>query len=1187
MRPAGGSLTITGLSEAPEIDPIIIKRDLQLGMRMRLVCVVSKGDFPILIQWLKDGSPIPEDQDVAEKILDEYSSTLSFSSLAVKHNGNYTCQASNAAASRNYSVEIIVNVPPTWRVEPQDMEVIAGQHAMLACAAEGSPAPHIHWMKDTGSLPPQYQELNNTRMNYKILHNGSLLIHSVQPDDRGYYLCQASSGIGSGLSKVAYLSVHVPAKFSTHFTNITVPKGSTAFLNCTVAADKPISITWYQNNRELKPKQNPKINIKEDNTSKGITSTLIFKHVRREDTSSFICVASNKYGKDQLEMKLIVQETPEPPANVHVNNFSSRSVSLSWEEPYNGNSIIGAYIVQYKNTTAVPWHQNVVQVVVGGDQLNVTIKDLRPAHGYQFQIRAENSVGVSNASETVTVTTMEEIPEAPPRDIKVKVKDSRTLLVMWRPPDKNLQNGDILGYYIGYKISNSSDPFHYKTFEVIPGMELQNTLNELEKFTEYCILIQAYNRAGAGPHSKEVTATTEEDVPGAPPTDVRCTALSPQRILVLWSSPPESAINGMLKGYKVLYRSLADWDDFSHPMEQVTRHNKLELSNLGQFCNYSIEVCAFTNKGDGVKSQPIFCRTLEDVPSEPADIKALIMDSRTVLVSWRPPQYPNGRIQKYKVYVRSLDGISLDKDNFEIPAEQTFYTISHLELHHRYEFWVSAFTAVGEGAGSRHIVQAPASHVPARIASFTQQVIAVLHEDLHLSCHSVGEPAPLRLWRKNEKPVQGSSVKINDEWQLYISPVTALHAGNYTCSVENIFGKDEITYYVTVQGNRNKGIPPTPGDLQVTSASISSILLQWNISLAVNNVIQGFYLHLKREFGEWEKIVLTADDMSYLLSNLQCGTRYYLYLQTFNQLGQSSPTPTIVTRTQGSAPVAPSSADLIKVNSTSISLNLSSWSDGGCPITSLVVEYKQKKAIAWTLVSNNIKVGKPEFLVLDLDPETWYTLRITAHNSAGSTAKEYNFVTLTYGGATISPDAAERSISGGKMFYSDLGIIGPTASAVIVLLAAATGLLLYLRRNQEMLSSKPFGDKPFEDLMSGADKKTVAPIYDSDDGLVALSPTPQESVYLPTPVRVSPAHRKGISPYATFRVPLEVSMKNAENIESCVSSGPGRYPGNIKISEMPDSCTESTYSKIQGNSQHSNEGTEWIPLHNLYQAHRY
>lgn len=49
-------------------------------------------------------------------------------------------------------------------------------------------------------------------------------------------------------------------------------------------------------------------------------------------------------------------------------------------------------------------------------------------------------------------------------------------------------------------------------------------------------------------------------VPGAPPIDVQCTAISSQNILVLWSSPPLSEINGILKGYKVLYRGLSDWD---------------------------------------------------------------------------------------------------------------------------------------------------------------------------------------------------------------------------------------------------------------------------------------------------------------------------------------------------------------------------------------------------------------------------------------------------------------------------------------------------------------------------------------------------------------------------------------------------------------------------------------------------
>lgn len=35
---------------------------------------------------------------------------------------------------------------------------------------------------------------------------------------------------------------------------------------------------------------------------------------------------------------------------------------------------------------------------------------------------------------------------------------------------------------------------------------------------------------------------------------------------------------------------------------------------------------------------------------------------------------------------------------------------------------------------------------------------------------------------------------------------------------------------------------------------------------------------------------------------------------------------------------------------------------------------------------------------MDLEPATWYNLRITAHNSAGFTVAEYEFATLTVTG---------------------------------------------------------------------------------------------------------------------------------------------------------------------------------------------
>ena len=51
----------------------------------------------------------------------------------------------------------------------------------------------------------------------------------------------------------------------------------------------------------------------------------------------------------------------------------------------------------------------------------------------------------------------------------------------------------------------------------------------------------------------------------------------------------------------------------------------------------------------------------------------------------------------------------------------------------------------------------------------------------------------------------------------------------------------------------------------------------------------------------------------------------------------------------------------------------------------------------WTLVSNSVKAGG-NFVVLDLNPATWYNLKVTAHNNAGFSVAEYEFATLTVTG---------------------------------------------------------------------------------------------------------------------------------------------------------------------------------------------
>lgn len=100
-------------------------------------------------------------------------------------------------------------------------------------------------------------------------------------------------------------------------------------------------------------------------------------------------------------------------------------------------------------------------------------------------------------------------------------------------------------------------------------------------------------------------------------------------------------------------------------------------------------------------------------------------------------------------------------------------------------------------------------------------------------------------------------------------------------------------------------------------------------------------------------------------------------------------------------PVAPSKSDLIDEASNSVSLYLNTWKSNGCPILHYMVEYAPKSTNEWNFVSNNIKPEQRRLVIPGLKPGSWHTLRMTAHNSAGSTVSEYDFATLTTHGGVL------------------------------------------------------------------------------------------------------------------------------------------------------------------------------------------
>ncbi|XP_044595889.1 Down syndrome cell adhesion molecule-like protein Dscam2 isoform X21 [Cotesia glomerata] len=1055
---------------APQIAPFTMADGpVNWGESISVPCSVLKGDLPIEITWAHNGEPIRRDRsDINIVATTRKNRILSIDSVAAGHAGEYTCSASNIAGGTSQSATLTVNVPPRWILEPTDKAFAQGSDARVECKADGFPKPQVTWKRAAGDTPGDYTDLKLNNPDISV-EDGTLSINNIQKTNEGYYLCEAVNGIGSGLSAVILISVQAPPHFEIKLRNQTARRGEPAVLQCEAQGEKPIGILWNMNNKRLDPKSDSRYTIREEILANGVLADLSIKRTERSDSALFTCVATNAFGSDDTSINMIVQEVPEVPYGLKVLDKSGRSVQLSWAAPYDGNSPIKRYLIEYKMSKG-SWETDIDRVIVPATQQNVAgVFNLRPATTYHLRIVAENEIGNSDPSDTVTIITAEEAPSGPPSSVRVDALDQHTLKVTWKPPPREDWNGEILGYYVGYRLSSSEKPYMFETVEFSKEDNKEHHLQilNLKTYTQYSVVVQAFNKVGSGPMSEERRQHTAEGVPEQPPHDTTCTTLTSQTIRVSWVSPPLTAANGVITGYKVIYGPSETWYDENTKDTKITSSSETILHGLKKYTNYSMQVLAFTSGGDGVKSAPIHCQTEQDAPEAPIAIKALVMSGESILVSWRPPIQPNGVISQYTVYTKA-DNVEEPVSHKVLPSQLT-YEAKGLDTQHRYDFWVTASTNIGEGEASKIVSLTPNDRVPAKIASFDDKFTATYKEDVKLPCLAVGVPAPEVVWKVRDAKLQTSDrLRQLPEGSLFIKEVDRADAGEYSCYVENSFGHDTVTHQLIVHA------PPHSPQVTLTATTTNSLTMKLRPHSTDNAPIHGYTIHYKPEFGDWETVQISSTAQKYTLENLWCGSRYQIYVTAYNGIGTGNPSDILNTRTKGSKPIIPEASRFIEVSTNSITLHLNAWSDGGCPMLYFVVEHKKKQQQEWNQVSNNVKPGS-NFVVLDLDPANWYHLRVTAHNNAGFAVAEYEFATLTVTGGTIAPpvrnNVAPETTDVRQLFpwipsWMNINVVVPAIATVVVVIVGIIVICVAVSRRtrgpeQTRLRGIPSADEKY------------------------------------------------------------------------------------------------------------------------------
>ncbi|XP_054166069.1 cell adhesion molecule Dscam2-like [Oppia nitens] len=709
-KPVKGSIHLI-VKVAPLIDgqPLSETTRANQGMKVKLMCSILEGDPPIHIKWFKEDSdtPVQSSHTISLQNSEDYS-LLTFKSVEHKDMGHWTCKAWNDVESVNRSTYLIVNVSPAWKQEPKNTYVVLGEDCVIDCWADGSPLPKVIWKKSIttnsdissdSEHPSEYREVVSS-YRHQVYQNGTFFIQEVDKSDAGFYMCQISNGIGAGLSKVIQIIVHSPPYFDIKFISNSVAKGETAIIQCEAQGDPILRVEWQKDKQKISSLIDKRYSTKQEIISpQKVISYLEISSTVRHDSALYTCVVSNNFGTDDTNIQLIVQEVPEPPYGLTVTEIVSRSATISWKSSFSGNSAIIKFTLEYRTNCSEDHSWREMSTATASDN-KLILRALIPVCYYEVRMYAENALGRSEpTSSTLVFQTNEEVPGGPPIDVIIETTSSTSLKIKWKPPLKEIQFGKIKGYYIGYKIADSDEPFQYKNVDIIgdndPNKFETSYVTNLKRKTTYIIVVQSYNSVGAGPRSDEVrVATFDSQPPTSPLLEVISTTFD--SITVRWDANQNDIEE---KEYVLHFKE--DREQQWHQKKLKTKSNQyvLDSSNgmAGIRCGtkYKLFMTASNSLGTGEPSETISARTKGAAPLSPSTQEFLIPNATIALLrlsSWQMSGCPIKWFTfKYKP-IHQKQWIALPED---VALDKDFYFIRDLVPNKDYKLLVSAHSDAG------------------------------------------------------------------------------------------------------------------------------------------------------------------------------------------------------------------------------------------------------------------------------------------------------------------------------------------------------------------------------------------------------------------------------------------------------------------------------------------------------------
>ncbi|ODM93984.1 Roundabout 2 [Orchesella cincta] len=385
-------------------------------------------------------------------------------------------------------------------------------------------------------------------MRVTISANGTLQISDLRATDTGQYTCVASSVSGE-TSATASLAVESPVNpnIAFHRTNPSLlppPPSQPVVVNETQATSITLSWTWNPN-KAVMPRSQPLLGFTIESYSPDLQSgwlTLghriysgtrpgeVIVHtvdgLKPDTTYLFVVRAENPEGfsapsfiSDPIRTKhgtrrsSDVEEVDEEEARnqlsgsdielISAEPASSTSIRISWKVSKASMRFIDGYYIRYRDISPDQPLKgfNVLTVVAQKNHFDAyahVIPNLKKYTMYEIFVGPFYKNVEGQPSNSKMISTLEDKPSAPPKNLVFKMMNSTAGSVRWSPLESQQHNGILRGFRV--EIRGNDSRLHA---EMDFGPNITSiVLSNLTLGRSYFVRVCGYTSVGFGPYSQ-------------------------------------------------------------------------------------------------------------------------------------------------------------------------------------------------------------------------------------------------------------------------------------------------------------------------------------------------------------------------------------------------------------------------------------------------------------------------------------------------------------------------------------------------------------------------------------------------------------------------------------------------------------------------------------------------------------